>query len=211
MASSAAVVADNSSSSAMTGAVAWDFYNNGSSPSWAGSLLAHTGTAVTGTQWGVSAANQGTLLFQNTSSGVIATNGASNISISPMGSIAATFLWNGNVGIGTTTPGPYKLAVEGTMGARKIKVTQVTPWADYVFDNDYRLPTLTDIEKFIKGNKHLPEVPSAREVEKEGLDLGENQSLLLKKIEELTLYVIDLQKQVDELKKNDSGKIKNKK
>jgi hypothetical protein len=107
-----------------------------------------------------------------------------------------------SVGIGTITPSSnYKLAVEGMIGARKIKVTQVTPWADYVFNDDYKLQSLPDLELFIKANKHLPEVPSAEQVEKEGIDLGDNQALLLKKIEELTLYMIEMKKELNVLKK----------
>jgi hypothetical protein len=108
---------------------------------------------------------------------------------------------NGNVGIGTTTPGPYKLAVEGTIGARKVKVTQVTPWADYVFNGDYPLMPLKELDDYIHKNKHLPDVPSASEVEKNGIDLGDNQAILLKKIEELTLYAIDQNKKIAELQK----------
>jgi hypothetical protein len=106
---------------------------------------------------------------------------------------------NGNVGIGTTTPGTYKLAVEGTIGARKIKITQEA-WADYVFDSCYHLPTLHQVEAYIQQNKHLPEVPSATEVKKDGLDLGDNQAVLLKKIEELTLYIIEQNKQAENQK-----------
>lgn len=105
-------------------------------------------------------------------------------------------LGNGNIGIGTSNPGVYKLAVEGTVGARKIKVTQET-WADYVFDSAYQLPSLTHVETFIKENKHLPEVPSAANVKKDGLDLGDNQVVLLKKIEELTLYIIQQNKKME--------------
>ncbi|RXK86743.1 hypothetical protein [Filimonas effusa] len=109
-------------------------------------------------------------------------------------------LGNGNIGIGTSNPGVYKLAVEGTIGARKMKVTQEA-WADYVFDSSYQLPSLTNVETFIKENKHLPEVPSAAEVKKDGLDLGDNQAVLLKKIEELTLYIIQQNKEMLEMKK----------
>ncbi|TWF40505.1 hypothetical protein FHW36_104187 [Chitinophaga polysaccharea] len=114
----------------------------------------------------------------------------------------------GNVGIGTLTPGSCKLAVEGTIGARKVKVTQGT-WADFVFQPDYTLPPLSDVEAFIKENKHLPDIPTKKEVEKEGLDLGEMNKKLLQKIEELTLYLIDLKKEntrqwqeIEQLKKN---------
>jgi len=106
----------------------------------------------------------------------------------------------GNVGVGTNNPGSYKLAVEGKLGARKVVVTQTSPWPDYVFYSSYKLPTLREVEDYIKQHKHLPDVPSAREVEKNGLDVGENQAILLKKMEELTLYVIDQQKQITDLK-----------
>lgn len=108
---------------------------------------------------------------------------------------------NGNVGIGTSNPGTYKLAVEGTIGARKIKVTQETPWADYVFDSSYQLASLLQVEKYIQENKHLPEVPSAAEIKKEGIDVGDNQVLLLKKIEELTLYIIQQNKRMEVIEK----------
>jgi hypothetical protein len=70
-----------------------------------------------------------------------------------------------------------------------------------VFSNDYRLRPLSEVESYITRHKHLPGVPSAAEVKKEGLDLGENQATLLKKIEELTLYIIEQQKEIRELKK----------
>ena len=106
------------------------------------------------------------------------------------------------VGIGTTSTGPYKLAVEGIIGARKIKVTQSSPWADYVFNEEYALIPLLELENYIKNNNHLPEMPSAKEVRENGIDVGDTQVLLLKKIEELTLYIIDQQKRIDRLEKN---------
>lgn len=102
---------------------------------------------------------------------------------------------NGNIGIGTTDPGSYKLAVAGTLAARRVKVTQEA-WADFVFQPDYKLPSLSEVEKYIKKEQHLPEIPSAAEVQKEGLDLGEMNKKLLQKVEELTLYLIDQQKQL---------------
>jgi len=115
-----------------------------------------------------------------------------------------SYLNGGNVGIGTTNPGSYKLAVEGTIGARKIKVTQANPWADYVFDSSYQLQPLSQVEQFIKTNKHLPDVPSAKEVAKDGIDVGDNQALLLKKIEELTLYMIEMKKEINELRQENT-------
>jgi uncharacterized coiled-coil protein SlyX len=111
-----------------------------------------------------------------------------------------SFLQNQSVGIGTTKTDVYKLAVEGAIGARKVVVNTAT-WADYVFDSSYDLKTLDKVEQFIKVNKHLPEVPSAATVEKEGVDLGNNQVVLLKKIEELTLYLIEQNKEMQLLNK----------
>ncbi|WEK35335.1 MAG: hypothetical protein P0Y53_22820 [Candidatus Pseudobacter hemicellulosilyticus] len=103
---------------------------------------------------------------------------------------------DGNVGIGTMTPpAAAKLAVEGEIHARKVKVTQAT-WADFVFAPNYKLPALTEVEAFIQQHRHLPYVPSEAEVKKNGLYLGENQAVLLRKIEELTLYAIDQEKKL---------------
>lgn len=104
----------------------------------------------------------------------------------------------GNVGIGTSTPGSFKLAVEGTIGARKVKVTSAA-WADFVFEPGYNIRSLPETEAFIKQNKHLPDVPTAAEVARDGQDLGEMNKILLQKIEELTLQVIELNKKVEKL------------
>jgi hypothetical protein len=96
---------------------------------------------------------------------------------------------SGNVGIGTASPSEM-LSVSGNVRAKKVIVTQ-SGWADYVFEPSYKLPSLDSISSFIKANKHLPEIPSAAEVEMSGQDMGEIQKLLLKKVEELTLYMIE--------------------
>jgi hypothetical protein len=105
----------------------------------------------------------------------------------------------GNVGIGTTNinDASYKLYVETGIRTRKVKVDQAV-WADYVFDPAYHLRPLSEVEQFIKINHHLPDVPSASEVERSGLDLGDNQATLLKKIEELTLYLINQSKKIEQ-------------
>ncbi|WP_166920102.1 TMF family protein [Flavobacterium poyangense] len=110
-----------------------------------------------------------------------------------------TILAAGNVGIGTTTTGSHKLAVEGSIGAREIKV-QATGWSDFVFKKDYKLPTLKEVEKHIAEKGYLENIPSEEEVMKNGINLGEMNSKLLQKIEELTLYVIEQEKKSDKLK-----------
>jgi len=93
--------------------------------------------------------------------------------------------------------GEYKLVVNGKVKAREIKVT-VTGYGDYIFSPAYRLRPLSEVDAFIKQNGHLPEVPSAAEVAKEGMNVGEMENTLLKKVEELTLYVIELKKENDQ-------------
>jgi len=102
---------------------------------------------------------------------------------------------NGNVGIGTINP-TEQLSVKGKIRAHEIKV-ETSNWPDYVFKADYKLPSLTETEQFIKQHGHLREVPNASEVEADGVSLGEMNKILLKKIEELTLQVIELNKKVD--------------
>lgn len=122
---------------------------------------------------------------------------------------------DGNVSIGTTDAKGYRFAVNGDAIFTKIKVKTFATWPDYVFDSSYYLPPLREIESYIKTHKHLPEVPSAREIENEGLDLAAMQTVATKKLEELTLYLIEqnkvlqeqaklianLQAQIDEMKK----------
>lgn len=108
----------------------------------------------------------------------------------------------GNVGIGTINTGSFKLAVEGKIGAREIQVTLTNPFPDYVFAPNYKLPSLASLEQYIIKYKHLPNVPSAEEVEKNGgVELGKLSTQLLEKVEELTLYVIELKKENEQMKK----------
>ncbi|WP_052496580.1 hypothetical protein [Pedobacter lusitanus] len=101
----------------------------------------------------------------------------------------------GNIGMGTSSPGE-KLSVNGKIRAQEIQV-EIQNWPDYVFEDSYKLKTLTELENYIRLNKHLPEVPAAGEAEQEGIELGKMNKLLLKKIEELTLHLIEQQKMID--------------
>ncbi|MBU1115315.1 MAG: fibronectin type III domain-containing protein [Bacteroidetes bacterium] len=107
---------------------------------------------------------------------------------------------DGNVGIGTSIPN-RKLTVKGKIHASEIKVDSNVPHPDYVFEDDYELMSLTEIDKYVSKYKHLPEIPSALEVKSNGLSVGEMQSKLLTKIEELTLYIIEQNKRIQKLKK----------
>lgn len=109
------------------------------------------------------------------------------------------------IGNTTQTTGPHTdamLTVGGTTGklvAKQIYVT-ASNWADFVFAKDYKLPNLKDVEAYYKLNQHLPEIPTTKEVEENGISVGEMNKLLLQKIEELTIYVVEQQKQIDALK-----------
>ena len=111
-------------------------------------------------------------------------------------------VWNaaGNVGIGTENP-DAKLAVNGTIHSKEVKVDLNVPAPDYVFDNDYKLRSLQEVENYVNQNSHLPEIPSAKEFEKNGIQLAEMNMALLKKVEELTLYAIEQNKRLDVIEK----------
>ena len=113
----------------------------------------------------------------------------------------------GNVGIGVTNP-TERLTINGKIKANEIRVDG-TNAPDYVFDEDYKVATLAELERYIKANKHLPEIPSAKEFERDGIAVGEMNKLLLKKIEELTLHLIEQNKQfIEQNKKIDNQNLK---
>ncbi|MFW0739835.1 hypothetical protein [Flavobacterium sp. T12S277] len=116
-----------------------------------------------------------------------------------------TIMDNGNVGIGTGSPS-NKLDVNGTIHSREVKV-DLTGWSDFVFKKEYNLPTLAEVEKHIAEKGHLENIPSEEEVLKNGINLGEMNAKLLQKIEELTLYMIEMKKQNE--KQNENNHILN--
>lgn len=116
----------------------------------------------------------------------------------PSGNVPLFLTNNGNVGIGTLTPSAdYKLSVNGSIRAKEVVVE--TGWADFVFEEDYDLKSLEEVEQYIKENKHLAEIPSAKDIEENGVNVGEIESKLLQKVEELTLYLIEADKQIKSL------------
>jgi hypothetical protein len=127
-----------------------------------------------------------------TGSLILRANGINSMYINP----------SGNIVIGNSTVLPksgYKLSVDGKVVCEELLV-QLSPWPDYVFNNDYKLKPLSEVESFIQENNHLPGIPTACDVETEGLNIGEMQKLMMEKIEELTLYLIDIKKENQLLK-----------
>ena len=135
-------------------------------------------------------------------SNVVASFGtiASAASVSPQAWIVSNdkvSYSSGNVGIGTSNP-DAKLTVAGNIKAREVEV-KITAGADFVFEENYNLPKLSEVEAFVKTNKHLPGIQSERDMQENGLNLNEMNIRLLQKVEELTLYVIEQQKQIEVL------------
>jgi hypothetical protein len=108
---------------------------------------------------------------------------------------------NGRVGIGvepssmSSSTGTVHLGVNGKIGCQGVYVKTAGPWPDFVFAPDYRLRPLTEVGQFIQANCHLPDVPSAAEVAKDGIELADIDARLLRKIEELTLYLLEQQRE----------------
>lgn len=124
---------------------------------------------------------------------------------------------DGNVGVGTTAPNAklhvatnmmigggnptagYALSVNGKIISEEVRVEADVSWPDYVFDESYNLRPLSELEHFIRLNKHLPEIPSAAEIKKDGIMLGDMNKRLLEKVEELTLYLMQQEKKINQL------------
>jgi hypothetical protein len=145
-------------------------------------------------------------LFRSTlSTGIVAFqihsgDGSSNINTLLGGNTGTSYInsLTGNLGIGTKDPRGYKLAVNGRMIASSVTVLDYANWPDYVFNKGYQLLPLTTVQNYINQNHHLPEMPSAVDVEKNGVNVGEIIRLQTKKIEELTLYLLEKEKQLKE-------------
>jgi hypothetical protein len=146
------------------------------------------------------------LIAQNAAINIFGAQSATITNTLTAGTLSAT---NANITnlTGTTTANNFK--VTGLLCAKEVRVQlSGNPcWPDYVFAEDYHLLPLSEVEQFINQNHHLPKIPSAAQVEANGIELGEMNALLLLKVEELTLYLLqqekkmlDLQKQIDELK-----------
>ncbi|MBT1708767.1 hypothetical protein KK062_11055 [Fulvivirgaceae bacterium PWU5] len=137
----------------------------------------------------------GTNLGTNPNNYALAVNGKVN---------ASSLYVTGPVGIGTpltNNPNNYALAVNGLVGVKDLRVEKTsTTWPDYVFEKQYALPNLDTVASFIEQHKHLPDVPSAAEISEMGYTVGDMDAVLLKKVEELTLYIIQQQKEINALK-----------
>lgn len=141
--------------------------------------------------------HQGGILFYTNTPGSVTEGQAFT------GSLSMVIKANGDVDIGTGMP-REKFSVNGKIRTQEIKVEAMN-WHDYVFENDYKIGTLEELESYLKANKHLPDMPSAKDIETNGLELGEVVKMQQKKIEELTLHLIEKDRQVH----NDASLIKN--
>jgi hypothetical protein len=139
--------------------------------------------------------------FNTTRFGIWEDSGEGTYGSAGYGTERLTVLPGGNVGIGVVNPA-NKLDVNGTIHSQAVKI-DMSGWSDYVFNNDYKLRTLKEVKSYIDVNHHLPDAPSANEIEKSGLDVGEMNKLLMKKVEELTLYLIE----ADKKQKNTEEKV----
>lgn len=134
------------------------------------------------------------IMFQD-SNNKISVNSSGNMTMN-----ANSFsLTGGNVGIGCAANGGYRLSVKGKVHAEEVVVELMSDWPDYVFSSDYNLPELDNVKKYIESNGHLPDFPSADIISNEGISLAEMNALLLKKIEELTLYIINQDERIKKL------------
>ncbi|VXD14828.1 hypothetical protein [Marinoscillum sp. 108] len=141
------------------------------------------------------AQNRSAQLWVGTGGAVLDAEGGANLHLRTAGIDRIYIKNNGQIGMGTSATGSHKLAVEGSIGAREIKV-ESSGWSDFVFEKDYKLRPLEELESYVSEHQHLPEIPSEAEVTAHGINLGEMNAKLLQKIEELTLYLIEQNKEI---------------
>jgi hypothetical protein len=176
------------------------FDHNNSMVLETGKKAVFTAVAATNNTAGLWAANWGSggyglvLNADNSTGGIYYDNNNPKLSIG---------LNNSKVGIGLIPPkdGTFRLYVEGGILAEEVKVMLKSTWPDYVFTTDHKLPGIHEVSDFIEANGHLPGVPSAATVAAEGIELGQMNALLLTKIEELTLYMIELKKENESIQR----------
>jgi hypothetical protein len=161
--------------------------------------------ATSSTQWNTS----GNVA---TATAFLGTTNAQDLRINTNGVNRATITAGGDFLIGNVLPtaipvGSYKLFVEQGIVTEGLLITPYTSllWPDYVFEKEYKLQPLAEVEKYIQENKHLPNIPSAKDIENEGIDVAKMQAKQLEKIEELTLYMIEMKKEIDLLKKENEA------
>ena len=139
----------------------------------------------------------GTTADNNTGDFIVRTNGADRMWVHQ----------NGTVSIGTETVAlGFRVSILGKIMCEELQVKLLNTWPDYVFHNGYKLKSIYSLEHFVKRNQHLPGIPSAKEMDEKGMGVGEMQRLQMEKIEELTLYIIQLKKEIDALKKEIKSK-----
>lgn len=163
------------------------------------SLTSGSANILIGTQAGYSETGSDKLYISNSSTATPLVYGDFATKYLAVGEVAAADR-------AAATSGGYRLLVKGGMITEKIKVAVAgsADWADYVFEPSYKLMSLDKVESFIKENKHLPNVPSAEEMSKNGLDVMQTSAKLMEKIEELTLYMIEMNKEIKALKEENA-------
>jgi len=156
--------------------------------------------------WGQTNANSGAAVIGWATDDATGILGLAGTADGLAGRFEGNVVVNGKIGIGTNmdcTDQDYQLAVDGRIGAKELKIENSSCyWADYVFEDDYDLMPISDLDCYIEENGHLPNIPSLEDVENDGgMDVGRMQGLLLAKVEELTLYMLELKKENEELRK----------
>jgi len=181
-----------------TSYVGFNAYRDGSISSWIidGNNSAHNGGSLI---YGTKNGNINFVTLPSTS-GTNDTLTDQNI----LDHLAMTIAPNGNIGMGTTNLGDYKLSVTGKIHCTEV-VVEATPWPDYVFDKGYKLMPVKELEQYVSANKHLPGIPDAKTVSEKGVSVGEMNAQLLKKVEELTQYIILLNQRIEKLESQNTN------